>query len=64
MSNIKMFLMDGCFHRFHHSCFKPYARKTLMQRLPNGDFMDCKCSSCGKIVDEENLRELLGPEFG
>ena len=58
-----MFLSDGCFHQFHPDCFKVYAKKTLMTRLPTGDFADCKCKKCETLVSADDLREALGREF-
>ena len=35
---VQMFLAEGCFHQFHTECFKIYAKKTLLTKLPSGDF--------------------------
>ena len=35
---VQMFLAEGCFHQFHTECFKTYAKKTLLTKLPSGDF--------------------------
>ena len=57
-----MFLAEGCFHQFHIDCFKIYAKKTLLTKLPSGDFAQCRCKRCNTLVQAEDLREALGPE--
>ena len=61
--NVQMFLSDGCFHQFHVECFRTYAKKTLLTKLPNGDFAECRCKKCNTIVQADDLREALGQEF-
>lgn len=60
---VQMFLADGCYHQFHIECFKTYAKKTLLTKLPSGDFAECKCKKCGTLVQADDLREALGQEF-
>ena len=59
---VQMFLSDGCFHQFHTECFRKYAKKTLLTKMPNGDFQDCKCAKCKTLVSADDLREALGVE--
>ena len=59
---VQMFLMDGCYHQFHIDCFRLYARKQLLTKLPNGEFGECRCNKCKTLVTAEDLREALGVE--
>lgn len=60
---VQMFLADGCYHQFHIDCFKNYAKKTLLTKLPSGEFADCRCRKCNTIVQAEDLRDALGQEM-
>ena len=60
---VQMFLAEGCFHQFHTDCFRNYAKKQLLTKLPSGDFCECKCKKCGTVVQAEDLRETLGREW-
>ena len=60
---VQMFLAEGCYHQFHVACFKDYAKKTLLTKLPSGEFKECRCEKCKTLVMAEDLREAIGPEF-
>jgi len=60
---VQMFLADGCFHQFHVECFRAYAKKQLLTKLPSGDFAECRCRKCSTLVQAEDLREALGQEW-
>lgn len=60
---VQMFLADGCFHQYHQDCFKGYAKKTLLTKLPTGEFADCRCRKCNTVVQAEDLREALGQQM-
>lgn len=55
-----LIMVDNCFHMTHLTCFKRYCQKVLLTRQSNGDFCDAKCAKCQNVIDEANLRELLG----
>ena len=57
-----MMLVDNCFHFTHGTCFKNYARSEMLKMNRNQTFNDCRCNKCNNIIDEANLRELLGAE--
>lgn len=58
-----MMMMEDCYHMCHSTCFMKYAKKTLLSKKANGDFNDCVCGRCGKVVDEASLREILGADL-
>ena len=60
---VQMFLADGCFHQFHIECFRVYAKKQLLTKLPSGDFAECRCRKCNTMVQADDLREALGHEW-
>ena len=60
--NKGLIMVDNCFHMTHLTCFKKYCQKVLLTRQANGDFCDAKCAKCQSVIDEANLRELLGPQ--
>ena len=45
-----MFLADGCYHQFHVDCFRNYAKKQLLTKLPSGEFAECRCKKCNTLV--------------
>ena len=57
-----MMLVDNCYHFTHRTCFKKYAKKTMLTMTKNGGFNDPKCNKCHNVIDEFNLQELLGAE--
>ena len=60
---VQMFLADGCYHQFHVECFRTYAKKQLLTKLPSGEFAECRCKKCNTLVQADDLREALGPEW-
>jgi hypothetical protein len=59
-----MFIQTECYHRFHITCFKNYAKSCLTtskKRTNNSDveFLDVICKTCNKKVPYEETKEMM-----
>lgn len=63
-NNVNMFIQTECYHRFHITCFKNYAKSCLTtskKRTNNSDveFLDVICKTCNKKVPYEETKEMM-----